>query len=154
MRTTRYSEPSDAEFDRAMEHTRQPVCSQCDNEVGEDETLCQGCREDAGAVEERPPARIDGKRNPEYSQWYRQRNAAALATYNRSEKARACKDRYYRKVKESKHAAGQCTETQTKCIECGMVIERAEAYLRGFRVFAGPVKGGGRGYRCICNECA
>ena len=35
MRTTRYSEPSDAEFDRAMEHTRESEGEPVEDEVCE-----------------------------------------------------------------------------------------------------------------------
>jgi hypothetical protein len=96
----------------------------------------------------RPPALIGGKRNPEYMRWYRRMNPESVTKYNHSEKAKACRKRYAPKVKAARHAAGQRDENQTKCVECGMVYDRMEARVRGYRILKGN-----RGYNCICDEC-
>lgn len=73
------------------------------------------------------------------SEWRRNHPEQALAQH--------LKDKA--KKKERKHEAGQPAESQTKCVECGMVYDRMEAHIRGFRILKGN-----RGYRCICDKCA
>lgn len=72
------------------------------------------------------------------SEWRRNHPEQALAQHRKDEA----------KKLERRHKAGGCDETQTKCVECGMVFDRTEAHIRGFRILKGN-----RGYRCICDEC-
>ena len=102
----------------------------------------------ASEIGVRPPAKINGKRNPEYTRWYRHTNPEKVTRYNCSEKAKACRKRYYPKLKKLRHPEGQCTESQTKCIECQTIFDREEAKMRGVRFLKGN-----RGYRCVCNVC-
>jgi hypothetical protein len=73
------------------------------------------------------------------SEWRRNHPEQALAQHLKDEA----------KKKERKHEAGQPSENQTKRVECGMVYDRMEAHIQGFRILKGN-----RGYRCICDECA
>jgi hypothetical protein len=73
------------------------------------------------------------------SEWRRNNPEKALAQHLKDEA----------KKKELKHEAGGRAETQTKCVGCGMVFDRFEAHVRGYRVLKGN-----RGYNCICDECA
>jgi hypothetical protein len=73
------------------------------------------------------------------SKWRRNNPERALAKHLKDEA----------KKNERKHEAGGRAETQTKCVECGMVFDRTEAHVRGFRILKGN-----RGYNCICDECA
>ncbi len=73
------------------------------------------------------------------SEWRRNNPEKALAQHLKDEA----------KKNERKHEAGGRAETQTKCVECGMVFDRMEAHVRGYRILKGN-----RGYNCICDECA
>lgn len=52
------TEPLDDDY-RMPLNPKPRYCSQCDNEVGEDETLCQGCQEDAAPTDMTPTPRTD-----------------------------------------------------------------------------------------------
>lgn len=93
---------------------------------------------------------MNGKRNPEYTRWYRRMKPESVTNYNRSDKAKACRKRNYEKAQSKLHdLKGKRYENQTKCVECGQVFDRNEAHIRGYKMFPGN-----RGYRCICDECA
>ena len=85
-------------------------------------------------------AKINGKSNPEYYKWYRR---------TKPEKYRNQHDKDQAKLVARQHEAGQPSIQQTKCVECGMVYDRSEANIRGFRIFKGN-----KGLRCMCDECA
>jgi hypothetical protein len=115
----------------------------------ESPTTCGAAVRSSDLLGARHPAVIGGKRNPEYTRWYRRMKPESVTNYNNSEKGKACRKRHAPKVKAAKHEAGQPAENQTKCVDCGSVYDRIEAHIRGFRILKGN-----RGYRCICDECA
>ena len=105
-----------------------------------------GCTDWLGA---RPPALIGGKRNPEYTRWYRRMKPESVTNYNRSEKAKACRKRYYPKAQAAMHDSGKITpRNECKCVECGMTYKRDDAILRGFRFLKYARN------RVVCDECA
>lgn len=88
----------------------------------------------------RPPARLNGKANPEYSRWYRRANP---------EKYRKQHDRDEAIKKHRDHEANKRVfRDECLCAECGMIFKRDDAILRGFRFLKYA------GNRVLCDECA
>lgn len=98
--------------------------------------------------DEKPRSRIGGKRNPEYTRWLRGIHPEWVKNYNHSEKARACRNRYFSKKRASMHNNGEVTPCdECKCVECGITFKRDDALLRGFRHLKYA------GNRVVCDEC-
>jgi len=106
----------------------------------------------------RPPAKLpNGKRNPEYTRWYRQQKPESYQVYNASEKAKACRAKYRATDKaasvnrarlEGKRDRNEVIkQDQCKCVECGMVFDSLTAALEGFRHLRR------NRYMGICNSC-
>jgi hypothetical protein len=98
---------------------------------------------------ERPPALLpNGKRNKDYTRWYRQMNPDSVKDYNCSDKGKACAKRHYAKHKTAMHEQNKVTYCdECKCVVCEMVFKKVDAILRGFRFqrYAGNLG--------VCEEC-
>jgi hypothetical protein len=108
----------------------------------------------------RPKSLINGKRNPEYSKWWRVNNpekwklmhdrAQKKWVKNNPEKHRECQRRYEPKYRAALREQGIVhTKDECKCVSCGMVFTKDAALLRGFKCLSGA-----RGFNVICDECA
>ena len=111
----------------------------------------------------RPPARLpNGKKNPEYTRWYRttpQGRASvekwnkgdglktAMTKYRATEKAQVTAEKRVAKKRDRNEVV---REDQCKCAECGMVFDRIAAALEGFRHLP---RNRYMGVCGLCNSC-
>lgn len=85
---------------------------------------------------ERPPSKINGKANPAYTRWYRQQPSGveALARYNASEKALACRDKYKPKAKNSRQKRTSAKRTLGRIVGSSTEKRIASMLKEGWKV--------------------
>ena len=97
---------------------------------------------------------INGKQNPEYLKWWQNQNrekckaSMKMWRLNNPEKVKAMQARSALKAKESRRENGQPALDQAKCVSCGTVYNKVDAYFGKFKMLNRA-----RGCRCICVEC-
>jgi hypothetical protein len=102
-----------------------------------------------------PPSHINGKKNPEYTRWYRSTPAgkAAVAKWNQSDACKKVRSKYLSTDKgkalarqgAARRYAEQFPDGSRKCVECNSQYHIPDILSRGWTLVGK--------FGCVCDLC-